>query len=65
MKDKEKVIYDVHKTNSRYMSMEDVRLEARLLGMKPGYTPQDLADELRRRGLTDFDRGRVVAWANA
>ena len=60
-----KVIYDVHHTNLRYMSKDDMRYEALFLGLDPACSIDELAEEIHRRGLDDYSRGRVVRVASA
>jgi hypothetical protein len=60
-----KVLYDVQETGRRYMSNQDMRFEAKLLGLAPSATMNDIARELKRRGLYDYSMGRAMKGAKA
>jgi hypothetical protein len=60
-----KVLYDVHNTGRRYMSVADMQQEISFLGLDPLCTPLELANEIHRRGLDDFSPGRAVKGAQA
>lgn len=57
---KNEVLYDVSLTGRRYTNTKDMLLEARLLGLEPSASLNDLARELKRRGLYDYSMGRAV-----
>lgn len=59
------VLYDIRTTGLRYMSKEDVLMEARLLGLSSDSTFAELSVELVRRGLNDYSPGRVGKRASA
>jgi hypothetical protein len=60
------VLYDAevdheHVNNSRWLNSADLKLEARLLGMKPGDCMEDLRMALQRCGLDEpLNPGRRV-----